>query len=186
MMPEPAHASLATRGFHLRHAEPADAAAMLAYLRQMGSESSFVTFGAEGIPLGEEAEAAHIERVSKADNALFLLALADGGIIGALTFSGGDRSRTRHMGEFGVSVLKAWWGRGVASALLDAFLAWARRGGVIRKINLRVRADNARAIALYERLGFVYEGRSTRDLWVDGAFHDALLMGLEIDPEPEA
>ena len=183
-MPDTGDESLAARGFHLRHAEPADAGAILAYLRQMGSESPNVTFGAEGIPLDEEAEAAHIAQVSQADNAIFLLAIADGGIIGALTFSGGNRSRTRHMGEFGVSVLKAWWGRGVAGALLDALLAWARQGGVVRKINLRVRADNTRAIALYERLGFVREGRSTRDLWVDDAFHDGLIMGIEIDPEP--
>jgi RimJ/RimL family protein N-acetyltransferase len=169
-------------GFAIRHAQPGDAAAILAYLRQMGSETGFVTFGAEGIPMDEEAEAAHIGRVNEADNAIFLLAMADGGIIGALTFNGGNRSRTRHVGEFGVSVLRAWWGRGVARALLEQMLAWARASGVVRKINLRVRVDNTRAIALYERLGFVHEGRTTRELWVDDAFHDSLLMGIEIDP----
>jgi RimJ/RimL family protein N-acetyltransferase len=72
----------------------------------------------------------------------------------------------------------------VARALLEAMLAWAHAGGVVRKVNLRVRADNVRAIALYERLGFVREGRLTRDLLVDGEFHDTLLMGLAIDPAP--
>jgi RimJ/RimL family protein N-acetyltransferase len=53
---------------------------------------------------------------------------------------------------------------------------------VIRKINLRVRADNAGAIRLYERMGWVHEGRTTRDTLIDGRFNDCLLMGREVDP----
>jgi len=174
--------SAAGEGFRLRRAEPGDAAAILAYLRKMGGESSFVTFGVEGIALDEEAERAFIARVAGRDNAIFLLALAADEIVGTLTFTGGEKPRTRHTGAFGVSVLRDWWGRGVGRALLQALLAWAREGGVVRKINLRVRADNDRAIRLYERLGFVREGRVTRELFVDGQFHDNLLMGLEIDP----
>jgi RimJ/RimL family protein N-acetyltransferase len=171
-------------GFQLRRAEPGDAAAILAYLRRMGGESSFVTFGAEGIALDEEAESAHVARVARRDNAVFLLAVAAGAIVGALTFTGGEKPRTRHTGELGVSVLRDWWGRGVGQALVEALLAWAHRGGVVRKANLRVRADNARAIRLYERLGFAREGCLTRDMLVDGRFHDSLLMGREIDPAP--
>lgn len=172
----------ADAGFTIRRAEPEDAAAFLAYLRRMGGESQFVTFGPEGIALGEEEEAAYIAKTNALDNAIFLLAVADGEIVGGLTFSGGERPRLRHTGEFGVSVLRAWWGRGVARALLDEMLAWARRSGVVRKINLRVRTDNTRAIRLYERLGFVHEGLVTRDMLIDGRFHDSLLMGLAIDP----
>ena len=60
----------------------------------------------------------------------------------------------------------------------------AEGGGVVRKLNLRVRADNARAIALYERLGFAVEGRATRDVLIDGEFHDCLVMGRAVDPAP--
>jgi RimJ/RimL family protein N-acetyltransferase len=171
-------------GFQVRRGEAGDAAAFLAYLRRMGGETGFVSFGAEGIELTVEEEAAHIAKTNARDNAVFLLAMAGGEIVGGLTFSAGTRPRLRHSGEFGVSVLREWWGRGVARALLEAMLAWARESGVVRKINLRVRADNVRAIALYERLGFVREGRVTRDLLVDGEFHDTLLMGLAIDPAP--
>jgi RimJ/RimL family protein N-acetyltransferase len=175
-------AASADAGFTIRRAEPGDAAAFLAYLRKMGGESQFVTFGPEGIALSEEEEAAYIATTNALDNAIFLLAVADGEIVGGLTFSCGERPRLRHVGEFGVSVLRAWWGRGVARALLDEMLAWARRSGVVRKINLRVRTDNERAIRLYERLGFVHEGLATRDMLIDGRFHDSLLMGLAIDP----
>lgn len=173
-------------GFQIRRGEPGDAAAFLAYLRKMGGETEFVTFGPEGINLTEEEEAAYIAKTNASDNAIFLLAVADGEIVGGLTFNGGTRARLRHTGEFGVSVLREWWGRGVAGALITEMLRWARRSGVVRKINLRVRADNRRAIRLYERLGFVHEGRVTRDIQIDGHFYDNLAMGIEIDPEPEA
>lgn len=179
-------AGAAHAGFQLRPAAPGDAGAILAYLRQMGGESDFVTFGPEGIPMSEEAEAAHIANLATRDNALFLLAMDGERIVGALTFAGGERARLRHVGEFGVSVLRAWWGRGVAGALIRAMLDWARRGGVVRKINLKVRADHERGIALYERLGWKHEGRTTRDLWIGGRFHDGLYMGQEIDPAGDA
>ncbi|HEU4557161.1 MAG TPA: GNAT family protein [Longimicrobium sp.] len=180
-----AGAPAADPGFRIRPGQPEDAAAFLAYLRKMGGETEFVTFGPEGIDLNEEEEAAYIAKTNANDNAIFLLAVADGEIVGGLTFAGGTRARLRHTGEFGVSVLREWWGRGVAGALISEMLDWARRSGVVRKINLRVRADNPRAIRLYERLGFAHEGRVTRDIQIDGQFYDNLAMGIEIDPEPE-
>ena len=44
-------------------------------------------------------------------------------------------------------------GCGAASALAEGVLAFARETGV-QQVNLAVRSDNKRAIALYERLGF--------------------------------
>jgi RimJ/RimL family protein N-acetyltransferase len=61
-------------------------------------------------------------------------------------------------------------------------LAWAEQGGVVRKINLKVRVDNIPAIRLYERMGWVHEGRTTRDTLIDGEFSDCLLMGRGVDP----
>lgn len=173
-MPEPA--------FEIRRAEPLDAAGLLAYLRRVGGESPHLTFGAEGIELTEEQEREHIARAGCTYNALFLVATVDGEIVGGLNFSGGVRPRMRHIGEFGVSVARAHWGKGIARRLIEQLLTWATAGGVVRKIDLRVRADNDHAIAPYARLGFAVEGRVTRALLVDGQFHDTLLMGRPIDP----
>jgi len=49
--------------------------------------------------------------------------------------------------------------RGVGTALLTHLLAWARERRGLRKVELLVRATNARAISLYRRHGFVEEGR---------------------------
>jgi len=170
------------RTVHLRRARPQDAAAILAYLCRAGAETINLTFGPEGPGISEAEERGYLERVAASDNSLAVVALAGDEIVAALTFDGGQRARLRHAGEFGISVLQAYAGYGLGRALLEYLIAWAERGGVIRKINLKVRVDNVAAIRLYERMGWVHEGRTTRDTLIDGTFTDCLLMGREVDP----
>ena len=154
----------------IRPAEVADAAALLDYFETVSGESDFLTFGPGefGISLAEEE--AVLKKVATRDNELYVVGAVDGRIVGVLTFSAGERPRLRHVGEFGLSILKAYWGLGVGSLLLDRLLEWARRGQVINKINLRVRSDNERAIRLYERKGFVREGTTSRESRIGGTY----------------
>jgi RimJ/RimL family protein N-acetyltransferase len=170
------------RRVRIRRAEPDDASAILAYLGRVGGESINLTFGTEGPGLSEEEEREYLTRVAAADNSLAIVALAGDEIVGGLTFDGGRRARLRHAGEFGISVLQSYAGQGLGKALVEYMLAWAERSGVVRKINLKVRVDNLPAIRLYERMGWVPEGRTTRDTLIDGEFNDCLLMGREVDP----
>jgi RimJ/RimL family protein N-acetyltransferase len=170
------------RTVRIRRAEPGDAAAVLAYLGRVGGETINLTFGEEGPGITEEEEREYLTRVSASDNSLAILAMVADEIVAGLTFDGGRRPRMRHAGEFGISVLQAYAGQGIGKALLEYMIAWAERGGVVRKINLKVRADNVSAIRLYERMGWLHEGRTTRDTLIDGKFSDCLLMGREVDP----
>ena len=183
-MHSPSRRTRSGRDVEIRDAQPSDAAALLAYFKRIGGETPHLTFGEEGVPLSEVEERAHIERIRSADNALFIIAESGGEIIGHLTFTGGAKPRTRHAGELGISIIRPYWGEGIGEILIQSLIAWATAGGIVRKINLRVRADNARAIALYERLGFQTEGRESRTVCIDGAFHDGFNMGLAIDPSP--
>ena len=170
------------RHVHIRPAQPEEAAAVLAYLCRVGAESVNLTFGPEGPGISEPEEREYLSRVAASDNSLAILALDAGVIVGSLTFDGGRRQRLRHQGEFGISVSQAYTGQGLGKALLEYLIEWAERGGVVRKINLKVRSDNAAAIRLYERMGWVLEGRTTRDTLIDGEFSDCLMMGREVDP----
>ena len=62
-------------------------------------------------------------------------------------------NRMHHRAEFGISLKKAWWGCGAATVLAHGVLDFAREAG-IEQVNLEVRSDNKRAIALYKKLGF--------------------------------
>ena len=99
-----------------------------------------------------EAETQYLAvQVASKDNVQYL-AWADGQIIGDASLNRKPR-RMSHRGEFGISVRKAYWGCGAASALMEAILAFAVENG-FEQINLEVLSDNLRAIRLYEKFGF--------------------------------
>ena len=94
-----------------------------------------------------------------------------------------ERPVSRHCGVLGLGLLPAYRGRGLGERLMRAALQAARASGLSR-IELSVRADNTRAIALYTSLGFETEGRKRRAFLVDGTYHDLLIMALLFDAAP--
>lgn len=168
----------------VREAVPDDALRLLRYLGAVTAETDFLSMGPEDFNWPEEKERQFIGDHQQADNKLLIIAEIEGHIAGLLGFTGDDRARLRHTGEFGIIVSRACWGLGLGVVLIQQMIAWARTSRVVRKIGMRVRVDNERALRLYERFGFVREGVITRQFAVAGTFHDAYLMGLEIDPEP--
>ena len=157
-----------------------DAAAILEYVDAISRETDFLSFGPDEFGFTLAQERAIIREYEAADNRLLLVGKVGDELAAMLTFGGGPRPRNRHTGEFGISVRRVYWGRGIASVLIDTLVDWARASAVITKINLRVRTDNARAIALYERKGFVLEGTITREIRIGDRYHDHHVMGLEI------
>ena len=73
----------------------------------------------------------------------------------------GTRDKLRHRAEFGVSVLRAYWGLGLGRALTEACIQCAKEAGY-EQLELTVVAENERAIALYRKAGFVEFGRNPR------------------------
>jgi predicted GNAT family N-acyltransferase len=73
-------------------------------------------------------------------------------------------------------------GRGIGPRLMNQALKQAFATGFVR-VELSVRADNMRAIRLYEKFGFVREGVLRDAVFVDGEFYDTIAMAL-IDRGP--
>jgi RimJ/RimL family protein N-acetyltransferase len=177
-----------TRGFPLDHGDvlivreavPEDARRVLAFAEATSRESDFLSFGPGEFGYNEAQERAFIHDCESSSTRLFILGEIDDTLVSVLSFAGGDRPRTRHTGEFGVSVRRSAWGRKIGALMIDALIAWAQSGGLITKINLRVRTDHARAIALYTRKGFAVEGTVTRAVRIKGEYFDQVLMGLEL------
>ena len=155
-----------------------DATAVLKHLEAVSGETDYLSFGAGEFDMTVEEETGYLESSRLVENRLCVLARVDGSIVGSLTYDGGQRPRTQHTGELGISVRKSHWGMGIGAHLMDVVIDWALANETVTKINLRVRVDNERAIRLYERKGFEVEGTIRRDLRIKGTYYDHYTMGL--------
>ncbi|HET7862978.1 MAG TPA: GNAT family N-acetyltransferase [Burkholderiaceae bacterium] len=111
------------------------------------------------------------------DAAQFVAVDAAGHVVGWADVLPSWAHAAAHCGTLGMGVLPAYRGQGVGRQLLHACLAKAWSKGLTR-IELEVRADNAPAIRLYERLGFAREALKKHAMRVDGVYHDAFQMSL--------
>ena len=166
--------------FEIVRAQAEDAAALLDYLKIVGGETDNLSFGAEGVPLDLEAEQSYLARQAQSRTCIQLLAKVNGEIIGTASLNRRP-NRMHHRAEFGVSLKKAWWGCGAAAALSEGVLAFAREAGV-EQVNLTVRSDNHRAIALYERLGFRKLCTFPGYFKINGVLIDFDFMNLSVCP----
>jgi ribosomal protein S18 acetylase RimI-like enzyme len=108
---------------------------------------------------------------------LFLVAVVEDLIVGFSRCEGNNLRRSAHKVEFGVAVLKDYWGYGIGKNLLKESIAWADSNS-ITKMMLNVLEINEKAIGLYQKLGFEIEGRLKNDkILSDGCYYDTIIMG---------
>ena len=77
--------------------------------------------------------------------------------------------------QLDLGVDTAYRRRGVATALVQHAVEWARETG-IHRIQLSVVAENEPAILLYKKHGFVIEGTLKKGFRLAGDFHDVHVM----------
>ena len=143
----------------VRSPEAVDAEAMCAYLLATAEETHFLVRYPEetSMDLEEEALAGNVavSRISA-------------------------RYKMAHRAELGIAIRKEYWHEGIGQWLMKAAITEARRVGY-EQLELGVFADNARAITLYEKLGFSEYGRVPRAFRLkDGTYIDEVLMSLQL------
>jgi RimJ/RimL family protein N-acetyltransferase len=164
--------------FTIRTAKPQDAVAMLAYIRSLAEESDFLAIQPDEMPGTEDEERKWVQDHLDHPGKIVLVAETDRAIIGNVSFENGPYRRIAHRGHLGIAVAKEWRGRGVGTKLLETLLDWATANPVVEKMCLQVFVTNTIAIQLYKSLGFVEEGRQSKDIKLGpGQYVDRLLMG---------
>jgi RimJ/RimL family protein N-acetyltransferase len=109
---------------------------------------------------------------------LVLVAEKEGKIVGMLNATKGSRKRVQHICQFGISIQESYCNNGLGSKMIEKLLVWARQDEHIEKVCLEVFAHNERAIHVYEKLGFITEGRKEKHVkFEDGTYSDELIMG---------
>jgi putative acetyltransferase len=111
------------------------------------------------------------------------VALADGDVVGSCGLHGNKNPRRQHAWLLGMSVRDDWQGRGVGSRMMVTLLDLADHWLGALRVELTVYTDNAVAIAMYKKFGFVIEGTHRAFALRDGHFVDALAMA-RLHPKP--
>jgi len=158
----------------IAEADPNDAAAIIDYLKQVGSETDNLSFGEEGISLTVKEEETFLEKrkdLESFNNKLFV-GKVDGKIVSVSGVQGSKRKRLNHNVEFSISVLKEFWNLGVGKHMSEHVLNYCRLTKKIHNVTLQVRKDNEYAIKLYKELGFKKVGTLHNVLEVDGTYYD--------------
>jgi putative acetyltransferase len=105
-----------------------------------------------------------------------LVAEVDGRVIGVSTLHPNHRPRMQHMAGCGVGVHPNYWNKGAGSALMAAIVDLADNWLDLKRIELEVYVDNAAAIHLYEKFGFVIEGTKRKYAFREGEYVDTHVM----------
>jgi RimJ/RimL family protein N-acetyltransferase len=80
---------------------------------------------------------------------------------------------------FGIMIgEKQYQGKGIGKEAMIILFRYAFKMLNLRKICLEVAAYNAPAIHLYTKLGFCEEGRLKEHIFMNGKYHDLLIMSL--------
>lgn len=167
--------------FRLRPIDLADAPAINALRRMPGVFENTLGMPSERISQNED----FLSSLDHNDHEFVAVIDTEEGeqVIGMAGIAILPRARLRHSATFGILVHPDWQGRGVGTALIGACLDLADNWLRLVRVELTVYPDNERAIRMYEKHGFVMEGRKRKAVIRGGEYIDELLMARVRDGE---
>ena len=108
---------------------------------------------------------------------IFAIEAEDGTYIGNIGLHGIERENRR--AQLGIIIgNRRFWGKGYGTDAIRAVLGWAFSYLNLNRISSTVFAYNERAIRCYQKVGFEHEGTMRQARYVDGQYHDELVMGV--------
>lgn len=169
-------AALTLRSLHAQ-----DAQTMIRVCRQVAGETLNMMRYADEWTISPEKQAETILKAEQGEKELLMGAFTAEGLAGIANMRPvhpGDRAR--HRAGVGIAVLKAHWGRGIGTALMQTLIDAAGQTA-LEQLELDVVSTNSRAIRLYEHFGFEAFGRHPRMMkYRDDTYADTILMALDL------
>lgn len=145
------------------------------------SETDFLLSYPEENSFDPEKEGLFLNQKTESPNEIEIIAFVNDKVVGTAGIEAvGTKYKVRHRAEFGISLLKDYWGMGIGRALMDACIECAKKAGYVQ-LELDVVADNVRAISMYEKAGFVEYGRNPKGFQSrTNGFQEIVYMKLEL------
>ncbi len=146
----------------IRNGDESDGNAVFEIFNRTHEETDYLLSYPDENSLEPEQEAQFLKEKALSSNETELVAIVDGKIVGIAGIElVGKKYKVKHRAEFGISILKDYWGLGLGKALTKACIQCARAAGY-DQLELSVVSGNDRALSLYRSLGFVEFGRNPR------------------------
>lgn len=169
------HRLAGQEAFWVRSLEPTDAEALLPIKND--PEIGALIRGTARTYTSADIDAWIERHRQAADEAFFVVANGIDTAIGHVALYQVDQ--VNQSAEFGILLGdKQVWGKGVGTQATRFMLEHGFGALGLRRIFLEVLETNTRARSIYERLGFVVEGRLRQHQFKNGAFVDVLVMGM--------
>lgn len=165
----------------LRNAVASDGGAVLENFNLTHAETDYLLTYPDENRFDAEQESRFLERKAESQKEIELIALVDNRVVGTAGVDAiGTKFKIAHRAEFGISVLKEYWGLGIGRALMEACIQCARDAGYVQ-LELNVVSDNARAVAMYQKAGFIECGRNPKGFRSRTAgFQEVVSMRMEL------
>ena len=165
----------------IRNADAPDGAAVYENFNQTHAETDYLLSYPDENSYDPEQEARFLEEKTQSGNEIELVALVDGKVAGTAGIEAvGKKYKLMHRAEFGISILRDYWGLGLGRALARACISCAKEAGY-EQLELNVVAENERAVSLYRSLGFEEYGRNPRGFKSrTSGYQELLYMRLEL------
>lgn len=99
--------------------------------------------------------------------------------IGTIALLDSDHKRSHHRNtSVAVSIAHPYQKQGYGAEAILWAIEWAFQHANMHRVSIGAFAYNEGAVRLYQRLGFVLEGRTRECAWYNGKYHDTIEMGM--------
>ncbi|MGR3764298.1 N-acetyltransferase family protein [Rossellomorea sp. NS-SX7] len=161
----------------IRVAQIEDAPAVLTLQKDVVEESDYLITVSEEFNKTEKQHREWIQSLIDHDRETMYVAELNGKVVGWIVFLSQNRMRMSHTGTAAMMINKEYRNIGIGQLLLKKLISWAEQHSDIEKVSLGVFSTNTRAIALYEKMGFVEEGRKINEFKInENEYWDDILM----------
>lgn len=161
----------------LRSPDMFDAEQLLEHMRKTSAETEFMSRYPEEITVSVESQSRFLQMIENDADDFMLAAYIDGRMVGnAGVTRVRDNIKYRHRANFGISLQEEVCNLGLGTLMLQEVFDIVKQTA-FEQLELTVFSDNARAIRLYEKVGFVKTGVLPRAYRLkDGSYHDEVQM----------
>ena len=143
----------------IRSPRDEDIPGMLEYLRVSAGETEFIVrYPEECDKYTPEDEKKLFDRLNASDSDAMLVCIVDGKLAGNCHVMWSKSIKTKHRARIGIALVREFWNQGIGTMMFREMIRIAEENPYILQMELDFIEGNARARALYEKMGFRITG----------------------------